>query len=143
MDSFDNRDVDYFGVGWDLGVFEVKMSNDEGLVDEFEELENLKKEIEQKEHELRVKIIDLAKQRNTSVLFGKNKKCSLTEYVKVIYPENKDFLIKIIKEKGLYQELSQFNYSRISARIVKNELDADIASLVKKQKEFKLTLKDI
>ncbi len=119
------------------------MSNDDGLVDEFEKLENLKKEIELKEQELRLKLIELAKQKNTFVLFGKNKKCSITEYVKVIYPENKDFLIKIIKEKGLYQELSHLNYPRLSSRIAKNELDVDIINLVKKQKEFKLALKDI
>jgi len=119
------------------------MSNDNGLVDEFERLENLKKEIEQKEKELKLKIIELAKQKDTNILFGKNKKCSLTEYIKVIYPENKDFLIKIIKDKGLYEELSHLNYPRLSSKIVKNELGADIMSLIKKQKEYKIILKEI
>ena len=49
------------------------MSNDNGLVDELEKVENTKKELEQKEEELKKKIIELAKQKNTEVLFGSNK----------------------------------------------------------------------
>jgi len=41
------------------------MSNDNDLVNEYEKLENLKKEIETKEEILKSKIIELAKQKNT------------------------------------------------------------------------------
>jgi len=101
---------------------------------EMEKLENQIKEINQKKEELKLKIIDLAKEKNINVLFGTNKKCSIREYEKVIYPENKEFLTKIIKDKGLYEELSQLNYPRLSSRIVKNELDFDIVGLVKRRK---------
>lgn len=119
------------------------MSNDNGLVDELEKLENQKKDIEQKEEELKKKIIELAKQKNTEVIFGIYKKCFIKEYEKVVYPENKDLLIKIIKEKGLYEDLSHLNYPRLSSKIIKNEVDKEIADLIKKEKAFRLSLKDI
>ena len=119
------------------------MSNDNGLVDEFENLENQKKEIELKEEELKKKIIELAKQKDTSVLFGIHKKCSIKEYEKVIYPENKDILIKMIKERGLYGELSHLNYPKLSSKIVRNEIDRDIAELTRKEKAYMVSLKEI
>ena len=119
------------------------MSNDNGLVDEYEKLENQKKEIEQKEEELKKRIIDLAKEKNTGVIFGIYKKCFIKEYEKVVYPENKDLLIRIIREKGLYEDLSHLNYPRLSSKIIKNEVDKEIVDLTKKEKAFRLSLKDI
>jgi len=119
------------------------MSNDEGLVDEFDKLENQKKEIEQKEEELKKKIIELARQKNTEVIFGIHKKCFIKEYEKVVYPENKDLLIRMIKEKGLYEDLSHLNYPRLSSKIIKNDVDKEIVDLTKKEKVFRLSLKDI
>jgi len=119
------------------------MSNDNGLVDEFERLENQINEINKKKEELKLKIISLSKEKNINIIFGTNKKCLIKEYEKVIYPENKEFLIKIIKDKGLYESLSQLNYSRLSSKIVKNELDQDILDLIKKEKNFRLSFKEI
>ena len=91
------------------------MSNDNGLVDEFENLEKQKKELEQKEDDIKKKLIELAKQKNTEVLFGNHKKCFIKEYEKVIYPEDKSILTKVIKKKGLYEDLYQtIKYFRFS-----------------------------
>ncbi len=119
------------------------MSNDNGLVDKYDTLEKQKKEIEQKEDELKRKIIELAKQKNTDILFGNNKKCLIKEYEQVIYPENKDLIIKIIKENGLYEDLSHLNYPRLSSRIIKNEISKEIIDLIKKKKVLRISLKDI
>jgi len=119
------------------------MSNDNGLVDEYENLEKQKKEIEQKEDELKKRIIELAKEKKTEVLFGSNKKCSIKEYEKVVYPEDKDLLIRVIKERGLYEDLSQLNYPKLSSKIIKNEVDKEIADLTKKEKAVRISLKDI
>lgn len=73
----------------------MKMDNDKELVDEFEKLENLKKEIEQKEEELKNRIIELAKQMNTDILLGTNKKCFIKKYEKVIYPKDKSQIIEL------------------------------------------------
>ncbi len=81
------------------------MANDNGLVDEFEKLENQKKEIEAKEIEIKKKIIELAKEKNTEVLFGNHKKCSIKGYEKVIYPEDKTQIINLLKQKELWDDM--------------------------------------
>lgn len=119
------------------------MSNDNGLVDEFEKLEAQKKEIEQKEVELKKKLIELAKQKNTEVLFGMHKKCSIKEYEKVVYPEDKTQILELIKKKGLYDKFSSINYFKLSPAIIKGQVDNEILSLTKKEKAFRLSLRDI
>src|SRR3989338_5546006 len=119
------------------------MSNDNGLVDEYEKLENLKKDIESKEEILKNKIIELAKQKNTEVLFGVHKKCSIKEYEKIVYPEDKTILIDKIKSKGIYNQYSTISYPKLSSAIVKRNVDMEISNLVRKEKAFRLSLKDI
>ncbi len=119
------------------------MSNDNGLVDEYETLEKQKKEIEAKEEELKKRIIELAKQKNTEVLFGNRKKCSIKEYDKVVYPEDKTQIIELIKKKGLYEKFSTVSYMKLNSAIIKGEVDKEIAGLTKKEKAFRLSLRDI
>lgn len=69
------------------------MANDNGLVDEYEKLQKTKKEVEIREEELKKDIVKLANERNTAILFGTHKKCSIKEYVKVLYPEDKTSLV--------------------------------------------------
>lgn len=119
------------------------MSNDNGLVDEYEKLEKLKKEIESKEEILKSKIIELAKQKNSEVLFGAHKKCSIKEYEKVVYPYDKTVLIDKIRSKGLYNQYSTISYPKLSSAIVKGNIDLEITNLIKKEKAFRLLLRDI
>ena len=120
------------------------MSNDEGLVDEYEKLENLKKEIETKEEELKKKIIALAQQKGAEVLFGNHKKCSIKEYSKVVYPEDKEALANLLKKDKIYEIFSQINYSRLSSAIIRKDINVtkDILEQIKIHKDFKLTLLD-
>jgi len=119
------------------------MSNDNGLVDEFEKLELLEKELETKKAELRNKIIELSRQKNTNILFGARKKCSIKEYEKVVYPEDKTDILELINKKGIYDKFSSINYFKLSPAILKGEIDREIIDLVKKEKAFRLSLKDI
>ncbi len=119
------------------------MSNDNGLIDEYARLESQKKEIEQKEEELKKKIIELANQKNTEVLFGNNKKCFIKAYEKVVYPDDKTLILELIKKKGLYEKLSSINYIKLGSAITKGEVDKEIADLTKKEKAFRLSLKDL
>ena len=119
------------------------MPNDNGLVDEFEKLQNLKKEIETKEEELKKRIIELSQQKNTDILFGTHKKCSVKEYIKVIYPEDKYPFVSLIKNKGLYEKFSSINYLKLGPAIIKGEIDSEISSLTKQEKAFRLSLREI
>lgn len=119
------------------------MSNDNGLVDEFEKLENQKRDIEAREEELKKKIIELAKQKNTEVLFGNHKKCSIKEYEKVVFPEDKTQIIELIKKNGLYDRFSSLNYLKLSPAIIKQEISKEIIELTKREKAFRLSMREI
>ncbi len=119
------------------------MSNDNGLVDEYEKLELQKRDIAQKEEELKKKLIDLANQKSTDILFGTHKKCSIKEYQKVIYPENKSIFVELIKNKGIYDKFSSLNYLKLSPAIIKGEIDREICDLTKREKAFRISLKEI
>ena len=119
------------------------MPNDNGLVDELEQIAKAKKEIAEKEERLKKQIIELAKEKNTDTLFGTHKKCLIREYEKIIYPEDKSPIIKLLKEKGLWNEFSMINYSRFGSRVKKKEVDDELINLVKKEKDFIVLLKDI
>ena len=119
------------------------MTNDNGLVDEYEKIESQKKEIEQREEELKKRIIELAQEKQTDILFGTHKKCSIKEYKKVIFPDDKTLFVELIKNKGLYDKFSSLNYLKISPAIIKGEIDKEIIELTKKEKAFRLSFKDI
>jgi len=119
------------------------MSNDNGLIDEYEKLQNFKKEIEVKEDELKKKIIELAKEKNTDILFGIRKKCSIKEYDKIVYPEDKTRIISLMKQKGMYDAYSILSYMKLNSAIIKGSISQDIVDLIKKEKAFRLSLRDI
>ena len=119
------------------------MSNDEGLVDELEALERQKREIEQKEEELKNKIMTLAKEKNTSVLFGSKMKCFIKEYEKVLYPEDKSQIVDLMKQKEIYDKYSMINYMGFNSAIIKGQVDKEIVDLIKIEKTQRLSLKEI
>lgn len=54
--------------------------------------------------------------------------------------ENKEKFIKILKDKGLYDELSMLNYMRVNSKAVKGELDKNIQKMLDIVKDFRLSL---
>jgi|SRR3989344_2745702 len=119
------------------------MADDQGLVDEYEQLERLQKEITGALVDIKERIIILAKEKNTTLLFGTRKKCSIKEYEKIIYPEDKTPLLNLLQTKGIYPEVSSINYFKLNSRILKREIDQEIISLIKMEKAFRLSLKAI
>ncbi|MBS3155257.1 hypothetical protein J4404_02025, partial [Candidatus Woesearchaeota archaeon] len=83
------------------------------------------------------------KEKNTEILFGTNKKCSIKEYEKIVYPENKTLILELIKKKGLYDKFSSINYFKLNPAIIKGNVDKDIIELTKREKAFRLSFKDI
>lgn len=115
-----------------------EFSDDEGgkLVDEFAKLKEALKRID----EIKKDLIEFAKQKEIDMVFGTDKKCSVKEYDKVVYPDDKEELLKIIKDKGLYEEFSSLNYFKLSPKILKKEVDEDIINLTDKEKAYRLSL---
>lgn len=119
------------------------MENDKSLVDEFDNLQKTKKEIEDKIAVLRREIIAMAIQKNTNIIFGTHKKCSIKEFTKIVYPKDKEALTKIIRDKGLYERFSSINYFKLGPSILRGEVDKDILDLVKKEKDFRVSLIEV
>jgi len=113
------------------------------MVDELTELNNTKKEIEKRIDELKQNLINFAQQKEVSVVFGTNYKCSVKEYNAVVFPEDprdKEELIKKIKDKGLYEQFSSLNYPKLSSKILKKEIDEEIIALTNIKKDYRLSL---
>lgn len=116
-------------------------ANEKELVDEYYKINNLKKEIEVKLQNLKESITKLAVEKNTDKLIGTDMLCSVKEYEKVIYPDDKSDLVQMIKSKGLYDQLSSINYFKLGPRIIKGEIDEEIIKLVGKERAFRVMLK--
>lgn len=119
------------------------MANDNGLIDELEKIQALKKEIEGKEEELKAKIIELARQKGTNLLFGSKMKCVIKEYEKVVYPEDKTQIINLMKQKDIYDRYSIINYMGFNSAIIKGIVDKEITDMIKIEKTQRLSLKEI
>lgn len=117
---------------------------DRKLVDELDRLDKIKKDLDIKIGNIKSEIINIAKIKNKNFLNGTHKKCSVKEYDKVIYPEDKDTFTKLIKQKGLFDSFSQINYSRLSPAIIKRDIsiDNDIMDSIKIVKDFRIVLID-
>ena len=118
-----------------------EFSEDDGgkLVNEFSELQETKKQAEIKIEEIRKDLIEFARQKKIDMVFGTKKKCSIKEYDKVVFLD-KEELLKLIKEKGLYDRFSSLNYFKLSPKIRKKEVDEDIINLTEREKAYRLTL---
>ncbi|MFH1802228.1 MAG: hypothetical protein ABH864_02130 [archaeon] len=117
------------------------VSSDTQLIDSLSELQIQKRKIEEKIKSIREELVALAKQKHTDTLIGSKLRASIKEYMKIVYPEEtKDTLIQTLKEKGLYEEFMHLNHFKLSPRIMKNEIDPEIAKLVKRELAYRVSL---
>jgi len=121
-------------------VEEFKDDDGVKLVDEFAKLQEIRRKADEKIEELRGKLILFAEQKGINRVFGSNKKASIRAFIKICFPEDKRELTALIKDKGLYDELSSLNYLAITKRIANGEMDQDIEKLVIKEKSHRVTL---
>jgi len=114
------------------------------LVDELDKLNRARKDAEVKIENLKSEIAKIAKLEGRNFVNGTHKVCSVKEYDKVIYPEDKDSFTKLVKEKGIYEYFSQINYSRLSSAIVRKDINInkEILDNVRIAKDFRVVLID-
>ncbi len=110
---------------------EFKKDDGLKLVDKFAELQSKKKEAEDNMESLKDDLIEFAKQNNIDIVYGSNKKASVKEYLKVIYPDDMEDFIKLLKKKKLYDEFIMLCYPKLNSKILKNEIDKDLIKLTK------------
>jgi putative RecB family exonuclease len=119
-----------------------KFKNDDGLklVDEYSELDAKEKEIKKQKEEMKEKLISFAKQKEVDVVFGSNKKASVRAYDKVVYPEDKEKFTQMLKDKGVYEEISMISYPRLNSKILKKEIDQEIIDSISKETDYRISL---
>ena len=119
-----------------------KFKDDEGvgLVDEFAEVKNKLKELEDKQDELKSSLVEFAKQKGVDVVYGSNMKASIKEFDKIVLPEEKEELIQLMKDKGLWDELAMINFMRLQSKFLKGDLHEDVAGMIERVKDFRVGL---
>jgi RecB family exonuclease len=121
-----------------------KFKDDDGLklVDEFSETKAKLAELEEKQDTLKADLIEFAKQKGVDVVYGSNMKAAIREFDKVeIDDDNKDKLITLLKQKGLYDAYSMLCTMRFNSHILKGELDdKDIKKLIDVVRDFRISL---
>jgi putative RecB family exonuclease len=121
-----------------------KFKEDEGvkLVDEFSEIKMKLGELKKQDADFKEKLIAYAKQFDIDVVYGSNKKCSVKESDKIIMPEgeDKEKLVKLLKDKGLWDDFNMLSYAKVNSEVIKGEVDKDVKKMVELEKSFRLSL---
>jgi RecB family exonuclease len=115
---------------------------DEGVkfVDKFSKLQEEKKAIDEELENLKELMIEFAKQKGIDIIYGSNKKASVKPYDKVVYPDEKEEIIQLLKDKGLYEEFSMVCYAKLNSAILKGNIDKEIAKQTKKEEDYRISL---
>jgi putative RecB family exonuclease len=121
-------------------VKEFKEDDGVKLVDAYSVLTESIKKLEADAEVIKEKLIEFSKQKDIDVIFGSNKKASVKHFDKVVYPEDKEEFVALIKKKGLYDQFSSINYLKLNPKILKGEIDKDIIKLTKKEKDYRVSL---
>jgi len=120
-----------------------KFKENEGvkLVDEFSEIKTKLAELKESEEDFKDKLIAYAKQFGIDVVYGSNMKCAVKDLKKVIIPEEiKEELIKIMKQKGVWEEFEMLNHMKFNSHGRKGELHKDIQKLIEIGEDWRLSL---
>jgi putative RecB family exonuclease len=122
-----------------------RFKDDDGLklVDEFSEIKNKLKELEEKQDSLKSDLIEFAKQKHLDVVYGSNMKAGIKEFDKIILPEDEDKkeeFIQLIKKLGQWEECSMICYPKVQSKILKSELPKDLRDKVRIEKDKRISL---
>jgi len=119
-----------------------KFKENEGvkLVDEFSEIKTRLAELKTQEDEFKEKLIAYAKQFGIDIVYGSNKKCSVKEFDKIVLPEDKEELIALMKQKGIWDDFTMINFMKFQSKIVNGEVHEDISKMIEREKDFRLSL---
>jgi hypothetical protein len=120
---------------------EFKKEEGVKLVDEFSEIRKLSYDLNKREDRLKENLVEFAKQKGIDIVYGSNMKCSVKDLKKVVIPEEiKEELIKIMKEKGVWEEFEMLNHSKFNSHGRKGELHEDIQKLIEIGEDWRVTL---
>ncbi len=116
---------------------EEEFTLDDGvvMVDEYSALDMQEKEISQRKEELREKLIAFSLQKDLEAVFGTSHKVSVKPFEKIEYPKE-DWFISLLKDKGVYEDVSSLNYSKLVAKIKSRNVPIEILEKIKSERGF-------
>ncbi len=119
-----------------------EFKDDDGvkMVDEYAEIDAKEKELKARKEELKKQLIAFAEQKGVDMIFGTEKKVSVRPYLKVTIPEDKAGFIELLKEKGIYDEVSMISYPRLNSMILKKQIDPEVIEKTKTEKDYRISL---
>ena len=124
-------------------IKDFKEDNGVQFVDKFAEIKVKLSELQEKQDELKINLIEFAKQKKIDVVYGSNMKASVKEFDKIIMPENekdKEVFIALMKDKGIYEECSMICYPKLNSKVIKGEVEDEIKDKVKIEKDYRISL---
>jgi len=124
-------------------VKEFKENDGVRMVDEFSEVKLKKKEIDEKEEKLKGDLIAFAKQRGVDIVYGSNNQASIKEFDKLVLPEDREEyerFIKLLRDKGHWEECSMICYPKVQSKVIKKELHPDLIEKVHLEKDKRISL---
>jgi CRISPR/Cas system-associated exonuclease Cas4 (RecB family) len=116
---------------------------DEGvkLVNKYAKLKDTESQVKEEAEETKSDLIAFSIQKEVDVIYGSNKKVSVKEYDKIVWPEeNKEKLTELLKKKDLYEEFSIISYPKLNSQINEGNLGKPIEKLSKKEKDYRVSL---
>ena len=123
------------------GIKDYKKDEGGILVNKISVLKEKEKETEEELIKVKEDLIGFAKQEKIDVVYGSNNKASVKEYEKILIPqENKEKLESLLKEKGLYGQLSLISWGKLNSQILEGNMDKEIVKLTKKEKDYRVSL---
>src|SRR3989344_2553927 len=86
-------------------VREFKEDDGVKMVDELAEVDSKLSVLEKRKEELRGDLVVFATQKELDVVYGSNKKASVKPFSKIVYPEDMEHFIELLKEKDVYDNV--------------------------------------
>ena len=126
----------------DLPVEKFKKDDGVNLVDEYSEVKKKLGELEEKKEEFGDKLIEFSKQLGVDAVYGSNNVAKVREFDKIVMPEGEDKadFIKLMKDKGIYEECSMVCYPKLNSKVLKGEVEDEISDKVKIEKDWRISL---
>ncbi len=119
-----------------------EFKEDEGVkfVDEFAEIRKLLYDLNKREERLKENLIAFAKQKKIDAIYGSNMKCSVKEFDKIVLPEDKEELITLMKQKGIWDDFAMINFMKFQSKITKGEVHEDISKMIEREKDWRVSV---
>ncbi len=118
---------------------DIKEEDSLKIVDQLVEINNKLKGLEETKAVLYKELINYATQNNVDIIYGSNKKALIKMIDKIIYPEDMDNFITLLKDKGVYNEVIMLNYFKLNSLIIHKKIDSEIIDKIKTEKSHRIT----